>query len=1144
MKRTTILFVFTTVLLIGFSINWAISDSTPNEREKRAMVDQRVDNNGYWIKMAELGLATLNPPVTPEPAVWVGSEIKAYSIRTEDSPDVPVTDDPPQQSENSIFVDPNDEGITLNSNNSGPPSFAGADYLYSFDNGETWDGSTGGPGGSNSGDPTTAIGTDGRWYVGYIASGGGQGVSYSDDQGETWTKVTVAPNPGSLADKNHMWIDSKVGSPYENYLYNAWTPFGGPDNGQIALCRSTDNGESWSPPESISDGTSGFHQGVNITTGPNGEVYAVWAVTYGGGDEDAIGFGKSYDGGETWETAYTIIDNIRGIRASGVPQNMRVNSFPVIACDISDGENSGNLYVVWTNIGTPGQNTGSDRRVYMIRSNDEGATWSDPIQVNQSENNNGFVSYFPWIDVDPSTGVVSTIFYDNRSSGTTLTEAWCAVSSDAGDTWEDFRVSDVAFTPAPIPGLAGGYMGDYLAIRARNGWVYPCWTDNRTGQARTYVSPFQTVNVIAPLNLQAVVDQETGECDLSWTHEESTGFERFNIYRNGEFLISVINENYTDMLTEFGYYTYEVTAFYSGNNESAPSTAETQYGTATILIDPASYEANVYLEDSSIQFMYVKNTGVLDLEFELSPFFRTHDAHDYPAASGGGDEYIHRVRLANLENTSGSDNYMDFTAMHARLQTGRSYPVTIEAGNAYRDDQCAIWIDWNNNGTFEETPVLLSQGENSILFTGNIEVPKGSSQGVTRMRVRMVGPGEPLAPVGNSRYGDVEDYSLRIEDWLTLDPDEGTVVPGDSLEVMIKFDAGKLDPGTYEDEVRFITNDINNSFYIVSFILNVTDLQITAGAEPGTICEGESTQLSVMPTGGTGEFTYTWTSNPEGFESTDQNPVVSPMENTTYYVAVNDGIITLYDTVEVMVNALPVVNLGEDQVLCGIGEYELDAGNEGSTYLWSTGETTQTITATGEGETEFWVAVTNPESCASADTVMLNFAALPSVDLGADTVICQDGQVVLDAGNPGAAYEWSTGETTQTITINAEDYQPGTEEFTCEVTTTEGCKSSDGMMIEFRDCTSIEELESSLGLEVFPNPNNGVFTIEVNGDANLDVNIKVMNITGVVVYDAGQVAVNGSFKEQLDLSAMAEGIYTIVVSGDGILVNKKIILRK
>jgi hypothetical protein len=268
------------------------------------------------------------------------------------------------------------------------------------------------------------------------------------------------------------------------------------------------------------------------------------------------------------------------------------------------------------------------------------------------------------------------------------------------------------------------------------------------------------------------------------------------------------------------------------------------------------------------------------------------------------------------------------------------------------------------------------------------------------------------------------------------------------------------------------------------------------------------------------------------------------MENTTYYVAVNDGIITLYDTVEVMVNALPVVNLGEDQVLCGIGEYELDAGNEGSTYLWSTGETTQTITATGEGETEFWVAVTNPESCASADTVMLNFAALPSVDLGADTVICQDGQVVLDAGNPGAAYEWSTGETTQTITINAENYQPGTEEFTCEVTTTEGCKSSDGMMIEFRDCTSIEELESSLGLEVFPNPNNGVFTIEVNGDANLDVNIKVMNITGVVVYDAGQVAVNGSFKEQLDLSAMAEGIYTIVVSGDGILVNKKIILRK
>ena len=121
------------------------------------------------------------------------------------------------------------------------------------------------------------IGTDGRWYVGYISNPGGQGVSYSDDQGESWTTKIVAPNPGQLADKNHMWLDRKVGSPYENYLYDAWTPFGGGNNGYIVLSRSTDRAETWSTPMNISSPVGGFHQGVNLNCGPNGEVYAIWA---------------------------------------------------------------------------------------------------------------------------------------------------------------------------------------------------------------------------------------------------------------------------------------------------------------------------------------------------------------------------------------------------------------------------------------------------------------------------------------------------------------------------------------------------------------------------------------------------------------------------------------------------------------------------------------------------------------------------------------------------------------------------------------------------------------------------------------------------------------------------------------------------
>ena len=73
------------------------------------------------------------------------------------------------------------------------------------------------------------------------------------------------------------------------------------------------------------------------------------------------------------------------------------------------------------------------------------------------------------------------IFYDDRHVSDNQVEVYVAYSFDGGDSWEDFKVSDIAFTPAPIPGLASGYMGDYLGIAARAGQVYPVWCDNRTG---------------------------------------------------------------------------------------------------------------------------------------------------------------------------------------------------------------------------------------------------------------------------------------------------------------------------------------------------------------------------------------------------------------------------------------------------------------------------------------------------------------------------------------------------------------------------------------------------------------------------------------------------------------------------------------
>jgi Neuraminidase (sialidase) len=197
-----------------------------------------------------------------------------------------------------------------------------------------------------------------------------------------------------------MWIDNAVASPYLNNVYVAWTDFGGTYNYEVMFSRSTNNGATWSSKIPISGlSVAPFNHGVNLQTGPAGQVYACWA-TYASTSsltETGIGFTKSLDGGVTFSSAVNAISNIKGIRATGVLKNMRVNSFPCMTVDVSGGPNNGNIYIVWTNIGIPGTNTGTNKSVYMIRSTDGGNTWSTPVKVNQGTFADGKEAYCPGI---------------------------------------------------------------------------------------------------------------------------------------------------------------------------------------------------------------------------------------------------------------------------------------------------------------------------------------------------------------------------------------------------------------------------------------------------------------------------------------------------------------------------------------------------------------------------------------------------------------------------------------------------------------------------------------------------------------------------------------------------------------------------
>jgi hypothetical protein len=1143
------------------------------------VVDSRIDNMKYWRTVSSAGLTPIEPYRDVPQGIFKGSRINAKSVVREDSPDIPVTEENSTQSENSIFINPNDPDHVLQSNNSTQNpvgTLFGANYFFSYDFGQTWGGSLQGAGGSNSGDPTTAINLQGRQFVGYIHSNYGQGVSYSDD-GNNWIPVLVAsPGGGGILDKNHMWIDNSLTSPYEGNLYNAWTDFYGPNDSDIELSRSTNAGVSWSPKVNVSAAVNaGSHnQGVNIQTGPNGEVYVVWSIYDSWpSDETSMGFTRSFDGGATFETAQRILSNTRGIRTSTVPKNHRVNSFPSMAVDISGGDMNGNIYIVWTNIGVPGINQGPDTDIYMVRSSDQGSTWSDPIRVNQSEPGNGHIHYFPWITCDPETGTLSVVYYDDRNVGGSKCEVYCANSFDGGETWEDFRVSDTDFTPSPIPGLAGGYMGDYLGIAARGSKVYPVWTDNRSGVAMTYVSPYETNNLPRPTDLQAQVTFETGIVELTWQFESVPGFQYFIIYRDNFQIGTSVTPSFTDDgLPTYGVYKYSVTAMHDEGESAGPSKT-IQWGDAHIAVDPEEIIEFLAPDSLSTRYITIENTGQLNLFYKVSSStvpVRDLKSYCIPAGNcswGDGLTGFAMGDINNMNNGCSPNAYGNFTDMSTEVQVGETYDVTMSTG--YSNQYVTIWIDFNKNEVFDASEKVLSGfhlANANQNYVAQLTIPDGVESGEARMRVIAEWQNTPEDPCENMSYGETEDYTVNVSGWMYVQRVTDTITPGNTKIIEINFDATDMDEGTYSGNVKIESNDPDSPEVNVPVTLNVTSggapLAVSVTATPASICIGETSQLEAFATGGSGVYTYLWTSNPAGFNSTIANPVVTPEETTTYFVEVDDG------TGAVNAQATVVVEHTPDQAATPQGENSLcfgayqtvytTAGASGSLlYNWIIEpEEAGTPDGTGLTTTVTWndmftgmasIMVQGVNACGDGEMsaaleIMVN--PLPLVDLGDDMEVCANEAVLLDAGNPGATYLWSTGETTQTITVDTTGVGIGIAEYWVEVTDNNGCLNSDEISIEFKDCTGISELTDKWAVNVYPNPTNGVFDVQLQTIRKQPVNLAVINALGNVVYFTEQFMVNKNSSVNINLSHLNNGIYYLQIYGDGININQKVIVNK
>jgi len=371
---------------------------------------------------------------------------------------------------------------------SGP--FYGTGFAFTNNEGISWTGNFNMFGGNN-GDPGPWIWPAGSTWAGRLGIsiiGSSQlAASYSTDNGVTWVGPTNMG--GSGTDKNLSAVDMTVASPFFGRAYTVWTDFSGANVNRIVGAYSSNGGVSWTGYGPVSPvPPSGHHmQGCDVAVGPGGVVYCVWATCTTNGQnstEDFLGFAKSIDGGVTWPVSNVNVVDINGIRSAALFNGIRSNGFPRIAVDRTNG----NIYVVTCEKNIAPATDAAD--VCMCRSTDGGTTWTH-TRVNQDTPGSGKLQYEAVVCVDAAGGV-NVSYYDQRNTTSTTAEYWMSRSVNAGATWTDVAVSDHSFTPAPIPGLAGGYQGDYTGITASTSKVWPTWADNSSGIYQVWTSGIST----------------------------------------------------------------------------------------------------------------------------------------------------------------------------------------------------------------------------------------------------------------------------------------------------------------------------------------------------------------------------------------------------------------------------------------------------------------------------------------------------------------------------------------------------------------------------------------------------------------------------------------------------------------------------
>jgi hypothetical protein len=386
------------------------------------------------------------------------------------------------EAEDAIAVNPTNASNVVTMSTL-PDTVQGLSVNVTFDGGASWARRVIG---STTGDPLGDICCDEQlawdhfgnlWMTYLLNSNGDVLVALSTDGGLSFTKVAdVATNgdqPSIAVGADSVWVS------YASFPGAQIKAFGAPVTGLGRF-------GSFTSPESVpSPGSNGDYGDTAV--GPNGQVMVTYQKSTNGKGGTDIFTAEDPDGlgpagfNRPVRAAHSHVGGFDPIPAQ---PNRTIDAEPNLAWDASGGAHNGRAYLVWTQE-TPNQKNNTD--IELQQSDDNGATWSAPVKLNDDHTLNS--QYDPAIALDQTTGNVAVSWYDTRNdlgtggSGDTNGipnddfQIWGTYTTDGGATFApNFQISSGTSNAADANSFFD--VGDYTHAAFVGGMFWPAWSDN------------------------------------------------------------------------------------------------------------------------------------------------------------------------------------------------------------------------------------------------------------------------------------------------------------------------------------------------------------------------------------------------------------------------------------------------------------------------------------------------------------------------------------------------------------------------------------------------------------------------------------------------------------------------------------------